>query len=129
MPSTSSSSQASTKNQSKDSVKKSPFGVTDDNESIIYGSSPVPKLVSTTKNGEVHLGSKKLPYLLSKSRKSSFSRKQIDPLRPRKLSTDFTCSGTSQLSLTKCSNTRSSYRSVLQRGLTFTISTSRKYQI
>ena len=58
MPSTSSSSQASTKNQSKDSVKKSPFGVTDDNESIIYGSSPVPKLVSTTKNGEVNLGSK-----------------------------------------------------------------------
>ena len=35
--------------------KKSPFGVTDDNESIIYGSSPVPKLVSTTKIGKVNL--------------------------------------------------------------------------
>ena len=125
MPSTSSSSQASTKNQSKDSVKKSPFGVTDDNESIIYGSSPVPKLVSTTKNGKVNLGSKKLPYLLSKSKKSCFSRKQIDPLRPRKLSIDLTCSGTSQFSRTNCSTTRSSYRSVLQRGLTSTTSTSR----
>ena len=125
MPSNSSSSQASTKNQSKDSVKKSPFCVTDDNESIIYGSSPVPKLVSTTKNGKVNLGSKKLPYLLSKSKKSCFSRKQIDPLRPRKLSIDLTCSGTSQFSRTNCSTTRSSYRSVLQRGLTSTTSTSR----
>ena len=36
MPSTSSLSQASTKYQSKDSVKKSTFCVTNDNESVIY---------------------------------------------------------------------------------------------